>query len=464
MSTKSPHPATPQASRKKRNMTPQAQKPALSTPPSSPPRQLVGNQSDPNNNNENATTKKKKHPQRSGKKPRDATPTVTHNGYYNKNQFHGPSNGSRHTPSHDSLKSPQMKESAAYAGPTFHASPAPSSLPMPKFLKPAADAPAPPAETDSDSASADSPEQEMTPSKHRALHPPVEHEPKPTALDFMFQAARQAKENKAVSSPDAPRSLRSPQTEPAPRYNSNGMFANGAGKEASIGPSFAPSYQQRMAALRPSSAPRPPEDNDAERKAKTEELKDLLLNPRPQKPRSETPFFSIYGKDTRSSPNFNHVSPNVDRPSPGNFDPRASNVPPFATPSRASSGPPSSGHPMASKNPWGPPPAPNPFLYSSYNPPMASAVPPSMSPYHGRMLPSDGSSLGYHSNLYQRSSNPPAPWQGHLSPQPTYSTTSLQLPTHSPSPLPLPSQAMDTRQIENDLRRVLKIDASSTTA
>lgn len=441
-------------------MTPQAQKPVLSTPPSSPPRHLVGTQSDPSNNNENSTTKKKKHPQRSGKKPRDATSTVTHNGYYNKNQIHGPSNGSRHTPSHDSLKSPQMKESAAYAGPTFHASPAPSSLPMPKFLKPAADAPAPPAETDSDSASADSPEQETTPSKHRTRNPPVEDEPKPTALDFMFQAARQAKENKAVSSPDVSRPLRPPQSEPPARYNSNGMFANGTGKEASIGPSFAPSYQQRMAALRPSSAPRPPEDNDAQRKAKTEELKDLLLNPRPQKPRSQTPFFSIYGKDTRSSPNFNHVSPSVDRPQPGHVDPRASNVPPFATPSRASSGP-----PMASQNPFGgPPPAPNPYLYSRYNPPMTSVVPPSMSPYQGRMLPSDDSSLGFHSNPYPRSSNPPTPWQGHVSPQRTYSTTSLQPPTHYPSPLPLSSQAMDTRQMENDLRRVLKIDASSTTA
>jgi hypothetical protein len=406
----------------------------------------------------NLNSSKKKQAQRSVKKPRETKDTraspATHNGYYN-NGYQNPGYangypaGYRNTPNHTSVTSPQMKESAAYAGPTFHASPAPSSLPMPKFLpKSAPDADlVPPLETDSDSADL-SPEPESTPSRRRSRNPPVYEEPKPaTALDFMFQAAKQAKENKATSSPDVSRTLRSPQTEPkAARSNPDGMFAFDMGNDyqrnSHIGPSFATSYQERMAALRPSSMPQSSEVSDAERKAKTEQLKDLLLNPRPQKPPSAAPY----------SPNY-----------AGNLDARSSNLPAFATPSRASSGP-----PMTSLNPFGnPPPQPNPhlrnpYLYTNPNSPLREVVPaPSMHQYQGRGAVSNGSSPGPYSHQYRQSPNPPAPWNGYASPQQAHSATAFH-PTHSPSPLP--SQAMDTQQIENDIRRVLKLDAASTFA
>ncbi|CAG8035129.1 unnamed protein product [Penicillium salamii] len=475
MSTQSPHPPTPKGSRNprrpnKKSMTPQAQKPGLSTPPSSPPGNISAGLQTDSSNNFNST--KKKQAPRSVKKPRDSNSPATHNGYYNGHQHNGYSNGYRSTSHHTGVTSPQLKESAAYAGPTFHASPAPSSLPMPKFLpKAAPDADlVPPLETDSDSADL-SPEPETTPSKHRS-RPSVHAEPKPTALDFMFQAAKQAKENKATSSPDVSRPLRSPQTEPAARYHQDGMFASSSGNDyarhSPIGPSFAPSYQERMAALRPSSMPQSPELSDAERKAKTEQLKDLLLNPRPQKPPSQAPFSPVYGNvDVRQSPSFDRASPNYDYRQPpgvfetqsGSFDARPSNVHPYATPSRAASGP-----PLAHGNPFGnPPPQSNPYLRNPYpnpNSPLRGVVPAPQYQTHGAV--SNGSSPGPYSNQYRQSSNPPAPWQGYVSPQPVHSATAFQLPTHSPSPLP--SQAMDTQQIENDIRRVLKLDASSTVA
>lgn len=482
MSTQSPHPPTPKGSRnnrrpQKKNMTPQAQKPGLlSTPPSSPPGNMspATMQTDSSNN---LNSSKKKPAQRSVKKPKDnrASP-ATHNGYYNNGYqntgyANGYSNGYRNTPNHNSVTSPQMKECAAYAGPTFHASPAPSSLPMPKFLpKSAPDADlVPPLETDSDSADL-SPEPETTPSRRRSRNPPVNEEPKPTALDFMFQAAKQAKENKATSSPDVSRTLRSPQTEPmAARSNPDGRFAFDTGNDYSrnshIGPSFAASYQERMAALRPSSVPQSPEVSEAERKAKTEQLKDLLLNPRPQKPPSAAPYSSTYAGnfDTIQSPRFdNRPSPSFDNRPSGNFDARSSNLPPFATPSRASSGP-----PMTSMNPFGnPPPQSTPhlqaYLYPNPNSPLREVVPaPSMPQVQGRGTVSSGSSPGPYSHQYRQNPNPPAPWNGYVSPQPAYSGTAFH-PTNSPSPLP--SQAMDTQQIENDIRRVLKLDASSTFA
>jgi hypothetical protein len=486
MSTQSPHPPTPKGSRnnrrpQKKNMTPQAQKSGLlSTPPSSPPGNMSPAIQTDSSNNLNSS--KKKQTQRSVKKPRDtkASP-ATHNGYYNGNNgcqntgyangyANGYAAGYRNTPQH-TVTSPQMKESAAYAGPTFHASPAPSSLPMPKFLpKSAPDADlVPPLETDSDSADL-SPEPETTPSRRRSRNPPVHDDPKPTALDFMFQAAKQAKENKASSSPDVSRPLQSPQTEPkAARSNQDGMFAFDMGngqRNSHIGPSFATSYQERMAALRPSSVPQSPEVSDAERKAKTEQLKDLLLNPRPQKPPSAAPYSPNYGGnyDTGASPGFDN------RP-PGNFDARSSNLPAYATPSRASSGP-----PMRSLNPFGnPPPQPNPhlrnpYLYANGSSPLREVAPvPSMPQGQSRGTVSNGSSPGpySHQHSYRQSPNPPAPWNGYASPQQAHSATAFHpahLPSHSHSPLPLSSQARDTQQIENDIRRVLKLDAASTYA
>ncbi len=45
---------------------------------------------------------------------------------------------------------------------------------------------------------------------------------------------------------------------------------------------------------------------------------------------------------------------------------------------------------------------------------------------------------------------------GYASPHPDYAPSSFQIPVNSPSP----SRVVDTAQIENDIRRVLKLDAS----
>jgi hypothetical protein len=124
----------------------------------------------------------------------------------------GPRGGKRHTrgqPSHDRTQSPRapqasltdteaaahrgsatpMKNQGAYAGPTFHASPAPSALPIPKFLsrsvpaKTGSGPPTPPPDNSSDSANSPSP----SPSPSRApIAIPARHEDSP--LDMLFRA------------------------------------------------------------------------------------------------------------------------------------------------------------------------------------------------------------------------------------------------------------------------------------
>ncbi|KAJ4987454.1 hypothetical protein SVAN01_07054 [Stagonosporopsis vannaccii] len=96
-----------------------------------------------------------------------------------------------------------MKNQAAYAGPTFHASPAPSALPIPKFLsrsvpaKTASGPPTPPPDNSSDSANSPSP----SPSPSRApIAIPARHEDSP--LDMLFKADK-AERAKNTFSPNA---------------------------------------------------------------------------------------------------------------------------------------------------------------------------------------------------------------------------------------------------------------------
>jgi hypothetical protein len=89
------------------------------------------------------------------------------------------------------------KIQAAYAGPTFHASPAPSALPIPKFLsrsvpaKTRAGPPTPPPEDSSDSAS---PSPSASPSRAPVAAPP-RNEQSPLDLLFKADAAERAKGN-----------------------------------------------------------------------------------------------------------------------------------------------------------------------------------------------------------------------------------------------------------------------------
>ncbi|KAF1362214.1 hypothetical protein EJ07DRAFT_175431 [Lizonia empirigonia] len=136
-----------------------------------------------------------------------------------------PRTGKKHTraqPSHDRTFSPMgaqtsltdteatanrtsvtpLKNQGAYAGPTFHASPAPSALPIPKFLsksvpaKTAPGPPTPPPDNSSESAGSLSP----SPSPSRApIAIPTRHEDSP--LDMLFRADKAERAKNTTFSP-----------------------------------------------------------------------------------------------------------------------------------------------------------------------------------------------------------------------------------------------------------------------
>jgi hypothetical protein len=87
-----------------------------------------------------------------------------------------------------------VKIQAAYAGPTFHASPAPSALPIPKFLSrsvPAKTRAGPPTPPPEDSFDSSSPSPSASPSRAPMAAPPC-HEQSPLDLLFRADAAERA--------------------------------------------------------------------------------------------------------------------------------------------------------------------------------------------------------------------------------------------------------------------------------
>jgi hypothetical protein len=188
----------------------------------------------------------------------------------------------------------------AYAGPTFHSSPAASSLPMPSFYSKslpavtASPALAPSAQLDGhDKAESDTyhlqPDQtEDLSSKGR----------EPSPLDFMFEAARKARGSPQGQSPETRLGRLSP-FEDGPRQiirtpgesSSDSVFpfeldGNG-GRSMSVGPAFATPYKERMAeALRSRQGlnnPSPQNLNERQRKEKSDALKRLLASGSPQR-------------------------------------------------------------------------------------------------------------------------------------------------------------------------------------
>lgn len=438
MSTQSPHPPTPKGSRNnnrrapKKNSTPIAQKTTmLSTPPSSPPRNMspAGGVTDSSNN-----IQSKKKPPRSGKKPKDANRASP-----------APNSGHRHTSSNPNVMSPQVNGNAAYAGPTFHASPAPSALPIPSFFSksvPESDLP-PTLETDSDNAETE-PEIETTPSRPRARPPPAGDQKDSTPLDFLFKAAIQARQPNPLSSPDVTARMGSPQTEPKHTASNppGGVFpfemeSSDHPRASQIGPSFAPSYQDRMNALRSSKSPAEAPESDEQRRLKTEQLRHLLLNPRPQKPPSS-------------------VSPSQQQPAMYGTSSDKGNVPHYATPLRTHSGPPTNGYnPLNNLLQQYPNNTARPQTHANgiqhgrpTESPIGHEVPTS---YYNR---GTSSPYGHHFPANGPVS-PPGPANGYLSPQPQYMTPPFNRPTNPPSP----PKATDTKKMEDDLRRILKISA-----
>jgi hypothetical protein len=277
-----------------------------------------------------------------------------------------------------------------------------------------------------------------------------------TPLDFLFKAAVDARNRPSQQSPEPSPRVRSPQTDSKAmqqrRFNTDtsAMFPLEMGasdlRQPQIGPSFAPSYKDRMNALRSASSPSPnlQDLDEQERKAKTEALKTLLLNPRPQRPSSV--FHSSHNKE------HSH-----ERPGPNPL------VPHFATPLRTSSGPPT----ITSRGD-----------FSGKQPPQSEFVPLS-GPHHTHF-----NSPQYHT--YQDpfgrgvlasnvGNTPSTSRQGYGSPSAPYPygklSSSQQSPAHysqyqsqSPAPQPVSANAnlpaFDTKKMEDDLRRILKLDVN----
>ncbi|KAL4789544.1 hypothetical protein BDV19DRAFT_24940 [Aspergillus venezuelensis] len=417
----------------------------LSTPPSSPPGAASPREA-PTDSSGTITLSKKKG-NRSAKKPRDVnrtSPTTSKPGH-------------RHTSSHpNNINTPHLKDTH-YAGPTFHASPAPSALPIPSFFSksfPESDL-APTLEHDSDSFEADA-DIEITPSKPKSRPCAPQEERESTPLDFLFKAAVDARRSQPQQSPEPSPRAGSPQTDSKAflhrRSNNDNarMFPfemEAPDQYSQIGPSFAPSYKDRMNALRSASSPSPglQDLDEEERKAKTAALKTLLLNPRPQRPSSI------------SQSSHDQMNQKQDRPVLSPMVP-----PHFATPMRTTSGPPTmhshGDHSGKHSSPLGFAPR-RESHHMQFNSPQHHHA-------HDHIL-GNGILASTPGNA------PPTPRHAYDSPSRGYSPSKFpghqQSPVyypqlHSMSPVSQNLPPVDTKKMEDDLRRILKLDVNSSIA
>jgi Proline-rich nuclear receptor coactivator motif len=214
----------------------------------------------------------------------------------------------------------------AYAGPTFHSSPAASSLPMPSFysksLPTVTASPGLTSTTQLDGHGHPDSEMETLMAVRSEESTPKGREPSP--LDFMFEAARKAKDSPKTQSPDFRAGRLSPfddvsrnpsRTPGEPSSESVFPFeldGNG-GRPMSIGPSFAIPHKDRMDALRSpktQSITSPQNLDEKERKEKSEALKRLLINASPLRSPNK-PDMNSYFPD-RATAN-QHASPSSQR-------------------------------------------------------------------------------------------------------------------------------------------------------
>lgn len=184
-----------------------------------------------------------------------------------------------HNPPPEKNKATPVKQ-AAYAGSTFQQSPAASALPMPSFYSKSLPTAGfiPP-----------QPTKEPSPPLPTSATPPHDSPSRreSTPCDFLFEAARKAKATPRGDSPaNFPGNLSVPTGSPASRSpgpkEGDPMFPfelDGAAVPGEDGSSFATPYKDRMAALRSTRSTSQGVKNmdENERKAKTEALKKLLM-------------------------------------------------------------------------------------------------------------------------------------------------------------------------------------------
>lgn len=191
-------------------------------------------------------------------------------------------------------KATPIKAQQAYAGPTFHHSPAPSALPIPSFYSksvPNVSTSRPPeVANDSGAHQSDTHDARTEPSTGKVENE-MQRERESTPLDFLFEAAKKAKGTPRDESPDAG-SLRifgheSPYNRsPAPREGDHVFpfeLESGRNTPGGVAPPFATPYKDRMDALRStsSSAGAASDLSEVEARAKSDALKKFMnLTPR----------------------------------------------------------------------------------------------------------------------------------------------------------------------------------------
>jgi hypothetical protein len=169
----------------------------------------------------------------------------------------------------------------AYAGPTFHASPAPSALPMPKFFSRSMPKDGSPLQARLDGER--TPEKEAVSPEATGTSPVVPREAAHSPLDMLFKADKAEREKRGLLSPE--QAVR----QPVSATNASSVF-HPSGKSIFLqeldGAEDMPSPRTHLRNGRPSpverahSSPgkRPPSTDEDQRQAYTKSLKDLLFN------------------------------------------------------------------------------------------------------------------------------------------------------------------------------------------
>jgi hypothetical protein len=346
----------------------------------------------------------------------------------------------------------------AYAGATFQQSPAASALPLPSFYSRSVPAPAaiPIADDPADPTGHSVRPETSTPSKRES-----------TPLDFLFQAARDARTPRADSPAARPLDLsRQPHSPagalPGPK-DPESMFPfelDGASTPGEDGTPFASTYNERMNSLKStrSSSSGPREMDEAERKAKSEALKRALMM-------GQIP-------NLRSPPAADPNNP---------FNARVPNPQARSGPSTPSNG--INGHPQSQQHYFSPP-TDSAVRRSNYNVPPTRPL--SNLRYHAASEPeaaemsSDGAISPSRISTARRQGNytdqpsqhqfpqyaPFSPPAGHRVPYHAYPSPQQQM--NSPPPvMPANSHTRghqskpSAQQLEDDLRKVLNLNVAS---
>lgn len=200
-------------------------------------------------------------------------------------------------------KATPIKAQQAYAGPTFHHSPAPSALPIPSFYSksvPNVSISRPPEAANDVGAPRDGASEARAETSPRKGEIEFQREREITPLDFLFEAAKKAKGTPRGESPDT-RSVsmsghESPYNRsPAPREGDQVFpfeLESGRNTPGGLAPPFATPYKDRMDALRSasSSAGAASDLSEAEARAKSDALKKFMnLTPRAMSVSSDVP-------------------------------------------------------------------------------------------------------------------------------------------------------------------------------